>query len=257
MKLGQSIHLKYQRLHAIFKAILATLLEVQQPHILDDIKLTLGGITKYVNLKIPICFIIGDMQGGDKICACLPCYSNKMQRLCRKCNIKGSEVDDPFVICKRMIMARIQALVENQEYAKLDAINQYHVRNACFPLDYGGDRYGIFSAAAVVEALHALENGLIKQSLFVLMYENLTKTGRIRLDILVKEFLGWDRQHYMSAGTNKLVPCLLFKDGITKLTDITASTNVGIMFTVVVLSMTTKGGNSFDEALGAVKAQKM
>jgi hypothetical protein len=257
MKSGQSIHLKYQRLHAIFEALLATLLEAQQPGILDNIQLTLGGITKIVNLKIPICFIIGDMQGGDKICACSPCYSNKMQRLCRKCNIKGSEADDPFVVCKRMIMARIQALVENQEYAKLDAINQYHVRNAWFPLDYGGDRYGIFSAAAVVEALHALENGLIKQSLFVLIYENLHKTGRIRLDVLVKEFLGWDRQHYMSAGTNKLMPRLLFKDGITKLTDITASTNVGIMFTVVVLSMTTKGRNFFDEALGALKAQKM
>jgi hypothetical protein len=114
MKAGQSIHLKYQRLHAIFEAILATLLEAQQPHVLDNIVLTLGGITKCVNLKVPIAFIIGDMQGGDKICACSPCYSNKMQHLCRKCNIRGREADDPFVTCNQTIMSHIQALVKNK-----------------------------------------------------------------------------------------------------------------------------------------------
>jgi hypothetical protein len=57
-----------------------------------------------------------------------------------------------------------------------------------------------------MEALHALENGLIKQSLIVLMHENLSMTGWVRLDMLVKEFLGWDLQNYMSAGTNKLMP---------------------------------------------------
>jgi hypothetical protein len=65
------------------------------------------------------------------------------------------------------------------------------------------------------------------------------------LDKLLKEFLGWDRQHYLSAGTNKAMSHLLFKDGVTKLTDITASTNVGIVFTVVVLSITTQGEVTF------------
>jgi hypothetical protein len=61
-----------------------------------------------------------------------------------------------------MIVFHIQVLVENQEFAKLDAINQYHVHNAWFSLDYGGNRFGIFIVDAVAEALHALENGLIK-----------------------------------------------------------------------------------------------
>jgi hypothetical protein len=39
-------------------------------------------------------------------------------------------------------------------------------------------------------------------------------TGWVCIGKLVKEFLGWDRQHYMSAGTNKLMPRLLFKDGV-------------------------------------------
>jgi hypothetical protein len=97
----------------MFEAILETLLDAHhQPHVLDNIVLTLGGITKCVNLKVPITFIIGDMQGSDKICACSPFYRHQ----CRKCNIKGSNADNPYVTCKWMIMSCIQALVKNQEY---------------------------------------------------------------------------------------------------------------------------------------------
>ena len=58
-------------------------------------------------------------------------------------------------------------------------------------------------------------------------------------------------------GTEKTMPRLLFKDGISKLTDITASTNVGIMLTVVVLSLTSKGNHFFNVTLGPLKAQQM
>jgi hypothetical protein len=47
------------------------------------------------------------------------------------------------------------------------------------PLNYGGCGRGIFSAACPVKALHTLENGLIKESLMVLMYENLSLSGQV------------------------------------------------------------------------------
>jgi hypothetical protein len=53
------------------------------------------------------------------------------------------------------------------------------------------------------------------------------------------------------------MPRLLFKDGLSKLTDTTASTNMGIMLTVVVLSLTTKGSHLFNCTLGPMKAQQM
>lgn len=254
---SQTTHLRYQRLHAIFKAILESLLEAQEPNALDGISLTLGGVTKVVNIMVPVNFIIGDMQGGDKICACSPCYSNKMQRLCRKCNVKGSDADDPYVKCRRMIMSRIQSLVVNNEFDKLDQINQYHVHNAWFDVSYGGCKYGIFSAACPVEALHAMENGLVKQCLQVLFTDSLNKSARGRLDLLAQELYSWDRQHYLTAGTAMDMPRLLFKDGVTTITNITASTNVGIMFTIIVLSLTSKGSQFFDTVLGEEKANKM
>jgi hypothetical protein len=93
---AQMSHLKCQHLHSIFKVILETLLDAQSPHVLDGVGLNLGGVTKTVNIFVPANFIIGDMQDGDKICACSPCYSNKMQWLCCKCNMKGSDAGDAF-----------------------------------------------------------------------------------------------------------------------------------------------------------------
>jgi hypothetical protein len=63
-----SKELKAERLHAIFKTLLASIIEAQESGALDDIPITFGGVTKIVNLKVPVIFIIWDMQGGDKIC---------------------------------------------------------------------------------------------------------------------------------------------------------------------------------------------
>jgi hypothetical protein len=84
------------------------------------------------------------------------------------------------------------------------------VHNAWFDVNYGGCKYGIFSAACPVEALHAMENGLIKQCLQVLFTDSMNKSARGRLDLLAKELYGWDRQHYLTAGTAADMPQLLF-----------------------------------------------
>ena len=59
---------------------------------------------------------------------------------------------------------------------------------------------------------------------------------------------------YLTAGTATDMPRLLFKDGITTITNVTASTNVGIM---VILSLTDKGAHYFEQVLGATKANQM
>jgi hypothetical protein len=153
-----SKELKAERLHAIFKTLLASIIEAQESGALDDIPITFGGVTKIVNLKVPVIFIIGDMQGGDKIC-CTTChYSNKLHRLCRKCNVRGDESGDPLVQCKKISMVRMMQLVKDNRQDILDDFNQYNVHNAWFDVSYGGCRFGIFSAACPTEQLHSLEN---------------------------------------------------------------------------------------------------
>ena len=47
-------------------------------------------------------------------------------------------------------------------------MNQYNMQNTWFDVNFGGCKYGIFSAACPVEALHALGNGLILYCLDIL-----------------------------------------------------------------------------------------
>ena len=66
-----------------------------------------------------------------------------------------------------------------------------------------------------------------------------------------------DRQHYLTAGTAMGMTRVLFKDGVTTITNVAASTNVGIMFTIIVLSLTDKGAHFFDTVLGEERANKL
>jgi hypothetical protein len=129
---------KAERLHAIFKTILATVIEAQQSGALDNIPLIFGHDTKLINLNMPVIFIIGDMQGGDKIC-CTTChYSNKLHRLCRRSNVRGDESGDPLVQCKKINMVQMIQLVKDNRQDILDDFNQYNVDNAWFDVSYRG-----------------------------------------------------------------------------------------------------------------------
>ncbi len=66
--------LKSARLNMLFETVLQSFKEAQQKNALIDFKLTLGNKTKVVNLKVPLAFIIGDIQGGDNICGRSACY---------------------------------------------------------------------------------------------------------------------------------------------------------------------------------------
>ena len=131
-----------------------------------------------------------------------------MSRLCRKCNVRGDQSGDPFVECKRMSMVKIQKLVADNNVLALKAINQHNVHSAWFDVGYGGCRFGIFSAACPVEALHALENGLMSDCLNVLFCEEMTPMQHCHLDELAKKLVGLDRQRYLTAGSEPLMPRL-------------------------------------------------
>jgi hypothetical protein len=249
----QTNEYKGKRLHAIFQTVLETFIKAQNSGVLDNVPVTLGGITEIRNLRIPVIFIIGDMQGGDKMCCSSAGYSNKMNRLCRKCNVRGDQAGDPFVLCKRMNMLKIMELVERNNVPALKAINQYNVHSAWFDVGYGGCRFGIFSAAAPVEALHAIENGLMPDAIQVLFTEEMTPAQLVRLDGLAKSLASLPRQKFLSSGAEPLMPRLRWSDGITSLTDMPAKYKVGIMMTLVVITLTDDGVKFFTEVLGSKK----
>ena len=135
---------------------------------------------------MPCTFIIGDLQGGDKMCCSAVAYNNKMKRICRKCNVSGNDVGNPDVVCQQIVMSKVVRLVNNNSTKWLKAINQYNVHSAWFDVDYGGCKYGIFTATMPIEPLHSLENGIFIQCLDFLFNSKLTPTERTKIDDLAK-----------------------------------------------------------------------
>ena len=62
-----SASLKQVRLFKLFSVALQTFINAQQDGAMDKIYLVIGDKAKFVNLKIPFAFIIGNNQGGDSI----------------------------------------------------------------------------------------------------------------------------------------------------------------------------------------------
>jgi cobalamin biosynthesis Co2+ chelatase CbiK len=137
--------LKCLRLQEIFWVVLESFKEVQDGNALNNIHLHLGKkSSKVVNLKIPLFFIIGDMQGGDKMCCTSASYSNTMKRPCRKCNVHGKDLGNPNKKCKKISMDYIKKLVTEEKVNDLKMLNQRNVYSPFFSLNYGGCKYGIF-----------------------------------------------------------------------------------------------------------------
>jgi hypothetical protein len=114
-------------------------------------------------------------------------------------------------------MVKTIDLMRRNQHAILDNINEYNVHSAWFEVDYGGCRFGIFSAATPVEPLHTLENGLITDCVQSLFQEEMTTKQKRHLDFLVRHLAYLPRQRYVSSGAEPLMPRLLWKDDIASL----------------------------------------
>jgi hypothetical protein len=122
-----------------------------------------------------------------------------------------------------------------------DNYNQYNVHNVWFGVSYGGCRFGIFSAACPIEPLHSLENGIIPDCLSILFKDKMRPALKKELDKIVRNLTLLPRQRFLSSGAEPCMPRLLWKDGVTSLTDLSAKLKVGIMFTIVVVSLREEG----------------
>jgi hypothetical protein len=126
------------------------------------------------------------------------------------------------------------------------------VHSAWFDVGYDGCRF-IFSTACPVEALHALENGLIPDAIQVLFTSEMTPAQLGQLDQLAKNLGALTRQKYLSSGAKLLMPRLRWSDGISSLSDMPAKHKVGIMFTIVVITLQDDGLQFFTRVFKSAK----
>ena len=160
-----------------FETVFHSYKEAQKDGALDGVPLTLGNKTKIVNLKVPLAFIIGDIQGSDGICGRSAYYLKVAKYICCMCDATpavyiSKEMDN----CKLLVMEDIRQLCLNKDEEKLESMLQSVNYQAFFDIDYGGSPGGVFTAACPPEALHLLENGLVLHCLKQLFEKILGQT---------------------------------------------------------------------------------
>ena len=131
-------------------------------------------------------------------------------------------------------------MCRNTDEEKLKSLLQSFNWQAFFDIDYGGSSGGVFTAACPPEALHSLENGLVLHCLKQLFEEILGQPAKASLDKIVQQWHTYPKQFHMKSYMAGF-PRLLYKDGMTTITDISAGTKMGILFTFVVVAQTNDG----------------
>jgi hypothetical protein len=246
---------KCSRHHQIVQKIIESHVEIQRQGGIHGIPIELGTTQKaLVNVKVPVGLILGDMQGGDKHFGSVTGYSKTTARPCRQCNIAGDESGDPLVKCRNMSMVKIRQYVLDGEVKTLHRISQNNAYSAWFDCDFGGCELSVFSADMPVEALHAVEGGICKDAAAILFVEDLKDANCSLLDLQIKLLCAMDKQHYMTSGSNKAMPRILFKDGVISLAKLPSAHVIGILLTIVIISLTDEGKALLQRVFGPGKA---
>ena len=213
---------------------------------MNDIYLQLGEKAKHVNLKIPLAFIIGDNQGGDQIAGRTCHYGLSAKRISRTCDATPDNYADVSKdSCTFLVMEGIKELVRNEKWAELEALYQAQCWNPFFDVDYGANEWGIFFAACPPEALHALEQGVFKHLLEAILGDYLKPVQITLLDRVVQTWTLLPRQKLFRSSNFPEAPRLLFKDGISSLKQTPGCDRAGMVFALMVASLTRDGLAAF------------
>ena len=143
--------------HYVCSHILHPMKQLQK---VDGLKWAFG--TDECRLHIPIMFIIGDIEGHDKVCSRKSGHGPMMKSVTHSCNIRKEDCGDVDAVCSGLRSFDIKAKqdVVQDGYAlhddrkecqeQLDQLGFYpRVKNAFFDLDYGASSFGTHGACAI------------------------------------------------------------------------------------------------------------
>lgn len=221
-------------------------IDAQQEGAMNDIYLVLGDKAKYVNLKIPLAFIIGDNQGGDSISGRICYYGITAKRISRCCDATAENYANLTPkSCAFLNMETIKDMVNHQHFQDLEDLYQSQTWNPFFDVDYGANVSGIFVAACPPEGLHALEQGIFKHLLEEVLGVVLKPEQIAILDCEVQSWVSYPRQRLFRSSNFSQSPRLMFKDGISSLKNTPGCDRAGMVFALAVASLTRDGQTAF------------
>ena len=223
--------------HILLKSLLRGVIEVQQnPSNFNHFPLRIGNFVKYVNMRFPVAFIIGDTQGADKLCGRYLNYTDKVQRLHRSCMCKPVNATDTTNGCFWVNMDDMMDVIDRGDKEELRQYSQQRLPLHAFrEINFGANRHGIYGATPN-DVLHGIKLGLINYMLEIFVDEETSTASHHFFE------QAWKATHvHLKQGGKNGYPRLYFPNGITTLTTTTADECLGIMFATYILCCTSQG----------------
>lgn len=113
-------------------------------------------------IHIPLMFIIGDIEGHDKVCSRKAGHTKMMKAVTHSCDVRREVCGDPQATCRYFEKDEISSLQnivqdasispeeKNGAISRLNHFGFYSdVKNAFADLDFGSNRFGIHGACAI------------------------------------------------------------------------------------------------------------
>ena len=178
-----------------------------------------------------VSFVIQDMQEGDSLCGRYGTHTSGVQRHCRHCDVGYDKLDDPRVHCQYVLREEMRHISESEDEGAdgwRKQWSQHHLTNAFNKIRFADDVRGIFGATPF-ESMHAFRKGVV-ENVTLLVLDNVPASKKAAFDDLAIAFHKTHRQTY-----RKEYPATDFSNGITNLSNITASERLGLVFLFVIL----------------------
>ena len=190
--------------HRVLSSILSGLVTAQRN---GGIKASLlhDGLEEEFCFKVPLAFVIGDVEGHDVLCGRYHTHSTK--QLSRECNCSMDDADNHEVECEYIKASHLRQLRESCDNSSLKALCFHNVKNAFDDVCFGANEFGIHRAT-MSEVLHAIQKGWYIYTLQAL-YGMLSGTPLDFLDCLARRV---SRQCRHQSDRN--FPRLTFPNGI-------------------------------------------
>ena len=245
--------------HSMLKTLLQPILDVQDTGI-PDIPIQIDNVCKVCTLLLPIFMVCADGLEADKLCVRKINYRQDCIRICSGCNCSCENADntDNSFSCQFLNQKTIadlcdQALSTNpnqnqiQDAATSELAQEYNIHrchNSFFPFKYlGGDDHGIFGACPPCFS-HVLEHGIYKRVIecffFLLSSSVLYELDTIAISMFCKSPRQSSRDRF---------PRVTFAHGVTNTTKLTCKEMTGLLFTLAVITGTSRCTKLLDKRL--------
>jgi len=162
---------KMQDYHLMLQVLLKSFSKAQKEPIIWEMKR--NGVSKFVRLKIPVMFVIGDTEGHDKLCGRYSCRANS-KSLCRYCNIPFHRTDDPFFGYRHTKVNLVKRLILKNEVKKLQEMSMHCIENAWHKIEFCDEERGIHGAT-LAELLHCIQQGIFEYAIKALFEQKKKK----------------------------------------------------------------------------------